>query len=730
MGKARKTFIITLLLCLWIPVTGCSNREKNKTQTNTASNGADVPFYSRTSSVFTLLPDSNVYTTGFDTDGIFYYVMDTPEEEDMTDEWVPKYDFYYQPYDKSPVVSYGTVHDGIIRTITPVTGQNEKRLMVLQLTEEEAHLVELDSKGNVCDDMLLDSVFHDYEQTEELLAVDGGFVVSLKKEIFLLDDGGNIMKSSDVGYSVSELIGTDEETIYALGDDMSSDRYEPYVLLIDRSTLSMRDAVRLDDKVTNVFLFEDGLLAVYDNRIGFFHPGKDEVRTVIDLDKQDILSSEIVFLYGTFDAYQIVTLDKTTGCLLTLSEAAEDAESAAVDANYTADGRRIVHLAVNQDDITWNMTFHAKKYNKISEHAYIQVDVIDEPLEWYLGKGNRPDIVCFPWDSDMGPYIEKKALTNMLPLLDNQDTYSFDGIVPKAKELLLYDNGNAVYGISPYFSLLVRPTDGAEYDENGQCDIYEYLEWHEDYMAERDIYGVMDIPKFRYEYLLYASLDQFYCEEEATADFTADAFRKLMKTYKENSGHLKGEFDQYAVEEEYGSYVYEVARGPRWIMTYMGPYFTRRKAKLEGIPGTDGTNHVYMRLNTVLSIPETSDCKQEAFDFVMYFATLEEHLMKGLPEYYYGHNTDTVGLLSIWESGLNTEIFETTRFYGAIPITDDMKDQLRYLMDIAEPDTGVRRAIFEMMLEEMEPYLKGNKDLDSACEILNSKITLYLQERQ
>ena len=53
----------------------------------------------------------------------------------MTDEWVPKYDFYYQPYDKSPVVSYGTVHDGIIRTIAPVTGQNEKRLMVLQLTE-------------------------------------------------------------------------------------------------------------------------------------------------------------------------------------------------------------------------------------------------------------------------------------------------------------------------------------------------------------------------------------------------------------------------------------------------------------------------------------------------------------------------------------------------------------------------------------------------------------------
>ena len=104
--------------------------------------------------------------------------------------------------------------------------------------------------------------------------------------------------------------------------------------------------------------------------------------------------------------------------------------------------------------------------------------------------------------------------------------------------------------------------------------------------------------------------------------------------------------------------------------------------------------------------------------------------MKGLPEYYYGHNTDTVGLLSIWESGLNTEIFETTRFYGAIPITDDMKDQLRYLMDIAEPDTGVRRAIFEMMLEEMEPYLKGNKDLDSACEILNSKVTLYLQEGQ
>ena len=80
---------------------------------------------------------------------------------------------------------------------------------------------------------------------------------------------------------------------------------------------------------------------------------------------------------------------------------------------------------------------------------------------------------------------------------------------------------------------------------------------------------------------------------------------------------------------------------------------------------------------------------------------------------------------------INKELYESEKpFVLDYYYTEEQLDQLRYLIDIAEPDTQTRQVIFDMMMEEMDPYLNGNKDLDSACEILDSRVRLYLQERR
>ena len=152
---------------------------------------------------------------------------------------------------------------------------------------------------------------------------------------------------------------------------------------------------------------------------------------------------------------------------------------------------------------------------------------------------------------------------------------------------------------------------------------------------------------------------------------------------------------------------------------------------MEGLPGMDGNNRVIMRINSPLGIMSTSDCKQEALDFVMHFATLDAHLMVGQQEFEYGKGGDTYGYLGVFEERINKELYESEKpFVLDYYYTEEQLDQLRYLIDIAEPDTQTRQVIFDMMMEEMDPYLNGNKDLDSACEILDSRVRLYLQERQ
>ena len=730
---------IFLVICLLVTMAGCSGRKKNHTNTagQSQTQNAEVPIYQRSSSPFRLLEDANPYMVSFGTEGLFYYVVEKPDEEngnETQEEWVPNYNFYYQTYDKSPAISYGTVTGGIIGDISSVVRDDKLRSLLLHLTDEEAHLLELGEDGKVYKDILLDSGFHTYEKVEEILAVDEGYVISLDHEVFLLDHKGEVVKTTDAKYAVLELIGADSETIYALGYDKASDQYEQYLLMIDREAFARKDAVRLDEKVTAVFPFADGIVSVYNDRIEFFHPGKADGRAVIDLDKQEILSSEIRFICGTQDAYRIVTLDGTAGCLLTLresTESGEDTDSQTSDKNYTEDGRRIVRVAV-AEDFLWNMTFHAKKYNKTTETTYIEVTELNESMELYLGKGNKPDIICLNITTDFLPYIEKKALANLLPFFEQQEMYSMDEMVPKARELLTYDEGQSVYYIAPYFQLLLHASDGTEYNENGYCDINDYLLWRDHYMEEKDLCGIENrSERFMPEYLLYANLGEFYDEVTATVSFSSDAFKKMMKTYKDTSARRNGELDQLAVYQEYGSLCYEILRGPGWYMSYDCIAMSHPQAQMEELPGIDGRGHVYMRLYTGMGILETSECKQEAFDFLMYYATLYEHLGVSTPENWYGHSGRR-SVFSIFEEYINETTFETEDRYcdAGFYYREDQLDQLRYLIDIAEPDTQTRQVIFDMMMEEMDPYLNGNKDLDSACEILDSRVRLYLQERK
>ena len=53
---------------------------------------------------------------------------------------------------------------------------------------------------------------------------------------------------------------------------------------------------------------------------------------------------------------------------------------------------------------------------------------------------------------------------------------------------------------------------------------------------------------------------------------------------------------------------------------------------------------------------------------------------------------------------------------------------LRGLLDTAVGVTKAQNDIYGMFLEEMDGYLHGNKDLDSCCDILQNRVSLYLAE--
>ena len=85
-----------------------------------------------------------------------------------------------------------------------------------------------------------------------------------------------------------------------------------------------------------------------------------------------------------------------------------------------------------------------------------------------------------------------------------------------------------------------------------------------------------------------------------------------------------------------------------------------------------------------------------------------------------------------YEEILKQEIYESELPYLSSDIffTDEQIAHLKDMINSAVSNTKTQGDIFAMLMEEMDTYLKGGKDLDSSCEILQNRAELYFKEKK
>lgn len=721
MKKLFCFFALALLL-----LTGCSFSagEGREILSGEKQPAAEAPAYERSTSQFRLAEDANSYMTDYTPDGFFYFVMGENE-----------YQFYYQTYDGKDAIPFCTVMDGYVRDFSEVTRDGEVRLAVLQIDQEPC-ILEYDGTGNICGKAVIDGMFNDLEAFPILLArPDGRYVIGMADKVFLLDSEGQTVGTIEVDGAVRELFAAGENELCAAVEKNEGRSSSMCLTRLNVQKGKAEKTRELPGDLMGLFAFEDGFVSVLGDRVVFFHPDKEDDEVLVDLNRQNLLAGQIQYVFGNREEIKIVSMDPSVQgqetYLFTLRETAAPEESDGAKESeqelYAPDGRRIVYLAIPQG-YPWQVEFHAKKYNQISDKTFVQVERFEGSLEDFLGKGNRPDIIMFNDQTEVAAYVQKGVLTDLLPLFQGQEKYSLEGIIPKARELLGAESTAGMYAMAGRFRMLLRTSDGTEYDSDGKCDGVSYLKWYDRFMTENEIGGMGTM-----ENLLYANVGAFYDENTAEASFTSGEFKELMETYKDVCGRHAGSVDRERAAAENGYTGREIAGGPRWFASYNCQQLTEGpNIKMEGLPGTDGENHIYMKLDYPMSIMSTSDCKEAAFDFIMYYNSLAEFLMMGEVETAYGKAGNTGAFFSVYEENLKEEIYESERPYSSIGgefyFTEEQNDQLKYLIDCAVSDTKVQRDIYDMLMEEMDAYFQGDKDLDSACEILQNRAELYLQE--
>lgn len=744
--------LLSLVMAVLILTGGCALKKDVALPLQEQQNKEGIILYTREKIDFHMEKDYNPYQVNYSENGVFYY----SNTEDQ-------YNFYFQPYleQSDPACIFG-LKGGYVQNLYAVKREDGMHFCVLWM-EDGANIYEFDANGNTCGKIVLGEEMYFQGKFPVLLALkQGGYVIGLQEKAYWISADGNVNSILSInGGVIRNLTELKNGRIYVVYETTDMNPSGMQIAELDLKSGQLGNSRVLPGNNEHVFPWEEEHL-IYINNDYVCVLGEDEEsdERFIDLRKQSFLASQIQGIFGNREELLIVSANTTSekpevkvfrltprgdesgddviGDREESNIAGNAAGKKAQEEEYAPDGRRILRVALSSaEEYAWEIEHLAKKYNQDSDDAYIETYFYDGTLEDHLGRGNRPDIVMLHDQAAIGPLVERGVLTDFIPLYENQDRYSLEDVLPKVREALSV--GDGMYAMTRRFELLLRSSDGTEWDEKGECTTMEYLRWYDAYLEKNELQGMGDL-----ENLFFGIMADFYDGETGKAYFLSDDFKELMREYKAlKTKYREGTGLTFDINDTGAEYTLrKISNGPRWVSRLIGNNeLVVLGNTLEGLPTNDGKKAVYMRLQQPLAIMSTSNCKQEAFDFILY-ACRNRTPMAGANGYTVTEtkpDRQTYADFWVFEEYLKEDIWENDKAYLVLPtvtgpylefyLTKERCDMLRNLMDQAVGVTKEQNDIYGMYLEEMDGYLNGNKDLEDCCEIMQNRVSLYLAER-
>ena len=766
MAKAKKwtCFIVLVIAMLF---SGCMGKEKSGDggQAQSPNVGAgEVSIYTRETMPVQMAEGFvSAYsgtTVDYSAEGIFYYVKAGDDYQDLS--------FYFQPYVSEGVT--GKVFEkkgGYMRDVSAVKRADGMHYCILWVDEKTAYLSDYDAQGKLVAEHVLEG--YEFEKAGNwpiLYALsEGGYLIGMNDKAYFVQADGVIGKSITIqDVVVRNFAALEDGRRFAVYEKNWNNVTGMYLCELDLEKGMIKE--QHDGKNERSLPAEDARISVLDGTHLAFSDSDyaylldmDETKDerLIDLKKQSILGSQIEGIYGTREELIVVSVDPSEGKDGTKvfrlvpkakgdspdgsGESVDDGKiGTAEKPKYTEDGRRIVRVAISNDEYwPWEIVYRAQKYSQDSDIAYVEVEMFDGPLENYLGRGERPDIVLLSDQSEIAPLVELGALADLTPLYEKQDRYSIDDMLPSVKEALSV--GDGFYAIANKFQLLCCTSDGTDWD--ARRSLLEYLKWYGTYLEEKEVVGLPDLSN-----LFFAVLPNFYDDGERKASFDSAEFKELMTLYKELKTKHAAEYTAFDGKYDIDlRVVNRIAQGPKWVgMMNTESQLTRPGVSLTGVPTRDGEQVVYIKLSQPLAILNTSDCKEEALDFILYAKRTKTHVGRSAKGDFHETSDEkqgnTEGYFWVFDDYLKEDLWETEKYCwviqyekpidgwtaGIFDISDEHKEMLRGLMNSAVGVTKAQNDIYGMFLEEMDGYINGNKDLNSCIDILQNRASLYLVE--
>lgn len=731
----RKRLMLAIIYFFLLTLTGCGGQENGSVP---LENGDPPKEYRESSLVFRLPQEHCPFRLIGMSDRYFYYYH--TETVSSGEEYEEHTVIYRQALEKGsePIPLELPSEDLLLRNARIFTDSEGQDSIYLLLGEEKDgklgySLVGYDTDGGLLEEIALQETKAEGDHPESFLKLqDGRFAVITPRYFFVADPQGETQLSLPCpGAQFCGLVEISEDKVgvsYAEENDKGVN-----FAIVDCGDGTLSGKVRLTGDGRHLCFSQGTVVYVDETAICQYDPAASSTSRTVSLEGRNIDTWQIVDIRTFGDAFRLFgySTDGNAAKYITYSaetgeELADGEESALLDPEkYDAYGRRYLYLYDFSGDWPRDSTNPIDAFNEQNDRYQVVLrdyqygDVYGYDVAKIVASGDYPDLIFSTYDSLIASFQEKGVLEDLAPYIDRSDELSLEDLSEHIVEV--YTDRGKLFALPNNYRLGAFWGDREQLGEAGWT-VEEFLDW----LAEEPNAGAPLVGTRRevYDACIPAVLDMCIDWENGQSAFDGETFRSFitrLKALDRRGSYTRDEAIQ-VLEEMEGSPYY--LSDYVYLTTIAREENTRgRELTIKGYPSADGQPLAYIN-SPALSIMSTSEVKEGAYEFLEFYVLyMNEDVARIM---------DKSGSLWTVERYLDQN---RERLLAADPeqgapctFSERQLDEVTNFIPYAVLQDHSREALEEIIWEELEPFLAGQKDAETVCSIVRSRVQMYLQE--
>ncbi|MCR4863247.1 MAG: hypothetical protein K5884_11675 [Ruminococcus sp.] len=592
----------------------------------------------------------------------------------------------------------------------------DKAILSISGNDGSSKIIAIDMKGNIIDEVDADGLQYVFGASE---TSDGKFVLAgytsmgMKVKYFdtegMKPEGKEIELQDTSMYNITDLVkGDDEYTLYA--STMSG----LYGIKEDGSSeekVNWSDCDLDSSGETYVIPVDNGEYVVYNQSYEESGPSGGFYR-LVERDASELENTKIITIGTLYDDYQVAQQ------ISKFNKAHDDIRIKAV--NY-------------------------EKYDDYDEETEKINNTSARQLKMDIVAGKAPDMIVSYDTSVVSSLAGKDVFADLYEFMD--DDLKKEDILDNV--LAASEINGKLLSLSPTFYINTVAC------KTKYCDIenWTFEDMKKTYESLPDGMGLCEIDSNEAVLqLVLPSLSEYVDYSTSSCNFNTPEFKEMVE-FCAQFPDTEDIIDwKNASDDEMNEYMNDIEskyKEDRALLStvYLGEFREYKRMKdgtfadditLVGTPSDDGQG-AKMGFNTSFSILDSSDAKAECWEFIKEFFTEDAYkdayqfpVVK--KEFEKQVDGATKKRTYTDEDGKEHEIDDTYYINGKEikidPLTEDEKKFIvDYVKNVKSANIDLSDEVYEIGNECLKSYFKGEKSLDEAIELLQSKVSILLSEQ-